>query len=233
MNRGEEKNLYLEVLKRRFLSLVIIPILVIGGIFYYMYSNGILYTSEYELFPMIPFFGIPVFIFIQLVQIMVYLSKKNLPEVFGVLVRLLIVISIWMGYVYYEPYLYTKKIENFAKERQYYLRFVSNFRIKRGLVEGINYNQKVLKAHGIDAPLKDAQCVVIYDVKDTLLEDTKYRKYLETLEIYDFGGWSPLPKSSSVHTTGKIYHVPSSGYKIEPKFYYMCFDFAKKTEIKK
>lgn len=209
------ENPYLEILKEKYISLIVMPIIIVSSIFLYVYVKGIVIKSEYEVAPTVVFFFYIVFFGVQIILILSYVSKENYSEAFGKAIRLIIIFAVSEAYMHLLAHDFTRKLENFHKEKRYYLRSLSIFKPIKGL-----------------SIFKDtSQCALVYDAYDTLLQDQQHRKDLEILEIFDWGGWNLRSDSSSVHTVGKIYQVPTNGYKVEPNFYYMCFDFDKKIEL--
>lgn len=216
------ENPYLKILKERYLSLIVAPIVIVGGIFYYFHIAGILFLNELEIITIFPLFGIPIFLFIQALIVVRHLLYKNFSEAFGSSIRLVLVIMIVMLYkMYFMPHL-TSKIEDFEKERQYYLRTML---LSRSFISDGKGKLKVFALTGKEGTSK---CGVVYDESDTLLNDSHHRG-IGNIELFEGGGWSIL--SGLTGTVGRPYKIPTSGYKIEPKFYYMCFDFDKKIEI--
>lgn|GEM_PF-5621793 len=205
---------YLKALKERYLSLVVAPIVIVGGIFYYFHIAGILFNNELEIVTIFPLFGIPIFLFIQVLMIVKHLLYKNFPEAFGSSIRFVLVIVIVMLYkMYFMPHL-TSKIEDFEKERQYYLRAML---LSRSFISAGKGKLKVFALTGKEGTSK---CGVVYDESDTLLNDSHHRG-IGNIELFEDGGWSRLTRLTS--TIGKPYKIPTSGYKIEPKFYYIYF----------
>lgn len=216
------ENPYLKILKERYLSLIVAPIVIVGGVFYYFHIAGILFWNELEIITIFPLFGIPIFLFIQALIVVRHLLYKNFPEAFGSLIRLVLVIMIVMLYkMYFMPHL-TSKIEDFEKERQYYLRTML---LSRSFISDGKGKLKVFALTGKEGTSK---CGVVYDESDTLLNDSHHRGIGNNWKLLQ-DSWYQL--SPPIHLIGKIYMIATDGYKIEPKFYYMCFDFDKKIEI--
>lgn len=211
------ENPYLNILKEKYISLIVMPIIIVSGIFLYAYVNGIAIKNESEVIPTIVFFFYIVFFGIQIILILNHVSKENYPEAFGKAIRLVIIFVLSETYIHLLAHDFTRKLENFHKEKRYYLRSLSIVKPIKGL--------SMLEMKGA------SNCVLVYDEYDTLLQDQKHRKDIETIDLFDRGGWARSHQSPLVKSTGKTYYVPADGYKIEPNFYYMCFDFDKKIEL--
>lgn len=211
------ENPYLKILKEKYISLIVMPIVIVSGIFLYAYVKGIVIKSEHEVAPTIVFFFYIVFFSVQIIIILNYVSKENYPQAFGKAIRLIIIFAVSEVYIHLLADDFTRKLENFHKEKRYYIRSLSIFKPIKGL--------SILEIKG------SSSCVLVYDEYDTLLQDQRHRKDIETINIFDRGGWARSQQSPFVKSTGKAYYVPTKGYKIEPNFYYMCFDFDKKIEL--
>lgn len=208
---------YLKILTEKYISLIVIPIVIVSSIFLYAYVKGIVIKSECEVAPSVVFFFYIVFFAIQIIFMLMHISKNNYTEAFGKAIRLIIIFVLSETYIHLLADDFTRKLENFHKEKRYYLRSLSIFKPIKGL--------SILEMKGA------SHCVLVYDEYDTLLQDKRHRKDIETIDIFDWGGWARSSQSPLVKSTGKTYHVPTEGYKIEPNFYYMCFDFDKKIEL--
>lgn len=208
------ENPYLKILKERYLSLIVAPIVIVGGIFYYFHIAGISFTSEYEIVTIFPLFGIPIFVFIQALIALRHFLHKNFSEAFGLLIRLLIVVFIAAGYKHYYIPDFTQKIENFAKEKQYYLRQVD---IRRS--EGRDRKEKLITFDFFSGK-GTYSCCVVYDESDTLLDPANDHRELGAFQ--------------TIHANyrEKIGQVPIEVIKIEPYFYYVCRDYKNKFMFK-
>lgn len=208
------ENLYLKILKERYLSLIVAPIVIVGSIFYYAHTAGISFTSEYEMVTIFPLFGIPIFVFIQALIAIKYFLHKNFSEAFGLSIRLFIVVLIAAGYKHYYIPDFTQKIENFAKEKQYYLRQVD---IRRS--EGRDRKEKLITFDFFSGK-GTYSCCVVYDESDTLLDSVNDHRELGAFQIIH------------AHNREKIGQVPIEVTKIEPYFYYVCRDYKNKIMFK-
>lgn len=217
----KNKNPYLKILKEQYISLIILPILIIGSILYYFHTKGILFRNEDEIITVMPFFGIFLFIGTQILAFFMYLFQKNLAEAFRFLIRVSIVGFLLLVYNYFATF--TQKVENFASEKQYYLRSMKCKACDDG-IKNIG-----LKTFAFTGKKGTAKCGVVYDGTDTLLSDSDHRG-IGNIELFNNGGWSRFTDSKDI--VGRVYSVPVNGYKIETQFYYICFDFDKKIELK-
>lgn len=208
----KRENYYLNILKERYLSLIVVPIGIVGGIFYYFHTMGIAIWAENELITVIPFFGIPIFIFIRGLMVIGHLLDKMFPEAFAALIQLVIVALIPVGYWHYYMPDFTQKIENFQKEKRYYLRQVEIYSSKESDGKGKLVEFDLLQGEG------SFSCQIYYDESDTLLDP-----------VNDHRGLSFAGNISSGEKTGDI---PIKITKIEPKFYYICRDFDHIKKIK-
>jgi hypothetical protein len=217
----KSENPYFKILKEQYISLIIVPIVIIGSILYYFHTKGILFRSEDEIITVVPFFGILIYIGVQILAFLMYLIQKNLVEALKFLIRLTIAGSLLVVYNYSSNF--TQKVENFANEKQYYLRSMKCDICKEGI------KNTGLKTFTFTGKKGTAKCGVVYDGTDTLLSDSGHRG-IGNIELFNNGGWSRFTDSRDI--VGKVYSVPVDGYKIETQFYYMCFDFDKKIELK-
>lgn len=209
--KGE--NPYVKVLKDQYLWLIVAPIVIIGGTFYYFHTNGIAIWAENELITVIPFYGIPIFIFIRGLMALGHLLDKMFPEAFGALIQSAIVLLISVGYWHYYMPDFTQRVENFQKEKRYYLRQIA--------IQGSEARDGKGQLLGFQGYLKNDSysCKVVYDESDTLLNP-----------VNDHRGLSFAGNISSGEKTGDI---PIKIKKIEPKFYYVCLDYGHIQPLKK
>lgn len=218
------RNRYLKILKERYLSLLVIPIAILLGLFSYARVNGIEVNFDDNLpadGQFLAFFlllGISFYTIFKGFKLLYYLINKKLADMLIELVAFSIVFII--SAIGLASSKFTQKIENFANEKQYYLSLMRD----RG--------NKDLEIFSFTGRSEDAKCGVVYDGTDTLLKDPNHRG-ISVFEMFKEGGWSSLAmQSKTVTTIGDVYDIPTNGYKIESKFYYMCFDFNKKTKLK-
>lgn len=204
----KNENRYLKILKDQYLSLIVSPIVIVGGIFYYFHTTGIAIWAESELITIIPFFGIPIFIFIRGLMVISYLLDKMFPEAFGILIQLLIVVLIPLGYWHYCMPDFTQKVENFQKEKRYYLRQIE---VQRS--EGRDRKEKLIGFHAVGSD-GNFSCQVYYDESDTLLDPVNDHREL--------GAFQTLHANNKRERIGQI---PIKVTKIEPNFYYVCRDY--------
>lgn len=202
-------NSYMKVLKEQYLWLIVAPMVIVGGMFYYFHTKGIAIWAENELITVIPFFGIPIFIFLQAFVVVGYLFDKKFPEAFGESIRLLIVVFITAGYWHYYMPDFTQKVENFQKEKHYYLRQIdiqeSDGRDGKGQLLGFD-------SVGSDG---NYSCQIYYDESDTLLDPVNDHREL--------GAFQTLHVNNNREKIGQI---PIKVTKLEPYFYYVCRDYS-------
>ena len=207
------KNSYVKVLKEQYLWLIVVPIVIVGGMFYYFRITGIPIWADAGLVTFIPFFGIPIFIFIRGVMALAYLLDKRFPDAFAVLVQLLIVVLIPVGYWHCYMPDFTQKVENFQKEKRYYIRQVE--------IRGSSGRDRKEKLIGFDTVSSDGNysCQVYYDESDTLLDPVNDHRELGAFKFLN-------------GDRKKIGQIPIKVTKIEPKFYYVCCDYDHKIMFK-
>lgn len=207
----KSENPYLKVLKERYLSLIVAPIVIVGSMFYYFHTTGIAIWAESELITVIPFFGIPIFIFIRGLMMVGHLLDKMFADAFAALTQLVIIVLILVGYWHYYMPDFTQKIENFQKEKPYYLR-----QVKIQGSEGRDRKEKLL-GFGAVFGEDNSTCQVYYDESDTLLDPINDHREL--------GAFQTLHANNIREKVGQI---PIKVTKIEPYFYYVCRDYKNK-----
>ncbi len=205
----KNENLFLKVIKERYLSLIIIPIVILLGLFIYAHVNGIVLNNDWEHsllreenFSCLIGVGVFLYFIVALFKILFQWGNLYFADALGELIRAVVI-----GIVYsfgQESSNFTQKVENFQKEKRYYLRQVeiqgSVARDGKGKLLGFDLFQ------GEDS----YSCQIYYDESDTLLDPVNDHRGLS------FAG-----------TLGenKIGNIPIRIKKIEPHFYYVCRDY--------
>ena len=131
------------------------------------------------------------------------LSEKRFPEAFGIFIQLAIVASIFSGYTYFFLPDFTQKIENFEKEKRYYLRQVS---IRQSSARD---GKGKLVVFAMSAGDRNMGCSIVYDQSDTLSDTVSNHRGL----------------SVTHNRNGDLVELPIEISKIEPNFYYVCRDY--------
>ena len=131
------------------------------------------------------------------------LSEKRFPEAFGIFIQLAIVASIFSGYTYFFLPDFTQKIENFEKEKRYYLRQVS---IRQSSARD---GKGKLVTFGLSSGDGNMSCNVVYDQSDTLLDPDGDHRELGVARTRN----------------GALAKLPIAISRIEPNFYYVCRNF--------
>jgi len=119
MNR---ENQYLKVIRARYLSLIIMPLIVISGPIYYAYCFLTNSMSADKLM----FADIPVTIFVIVLIIMFIKGLgKSYAEGFAQAIRLLVVAITIMGWWHYLSTSVERTIDRFYAKRDYYIREIA------------------------------------------------------------------------------------------------------------
>lgn len=105
------ENRYLKVLKERYLSLIVVPVLIISVPFYYV-------KTVYDAIVDVP---IAIFIFILIVKLLIRIVKRDFAEVFVQSIRLLVIAITIMMWWHYLSTSVERTIEHFQAKRDYYI----------------------------------------------------------------------------------------------------------------
>lgn len=210
------ENPYLKILIEKYISLIVIPIVIVSGIFLYAYVKGIAIKNECEVAPTVVFFFYIVFFTIQIILILMQVTKNNYAEAFGKAIRLIIIFAVSEAYMHLLTHDFTRKLENFHKEKRYYLRQLeiqaTGGRDGKGSL--YDYGQfriggGTLYKYGVTRGEDSYTCSIFYDESDTLLDASD--------------GHRGLSYSGTLGEK-KIGDIPIKITKIAPKFYYVCRD---------
>lgn len=159
------ENPYLKVLKERYISLIVIPILAISLPVYYVNFKTISLTL-YHVMVELP---ILILVIVQIFKLLIQITHKVYIEAFAQAVRLFVVSITIMLWWHYLSTSVTRTIERFEAKRDYYEREVA-FRTstdKDGKGKLIEFNLK---------PTGTVWRSIVYDETDTLLNvENKYR----------------------------------------------------------
>lgn len=218
------ENPYLKILIEKYISLIVIPIVIVSGIFLYAYVKGIAIKNECEVAPTVVFFFYIVFFGIQIILMLNHVTKENYPEAFNKAIRLIVIFAVSEAYIHLLADDFTRKLENFHNEKRYYLRqleiVVTRWPDGKGSlynygdfrIGGSQYEYGVFRGEG------SYTCSIYYDGSDSLLDPSDDHRGLGTVR--------------NIHSNGyveKIGQIPIKIKKIEPKFYYVCRDLHNKT----
>jgi hypothetical protein len=207
------ENSYLKVLKERYLSLIVVPVVILSGLFIYARVNGILLSNDWEHsllreenFSFFLSMGVFLYSLIAFLKILFQWVNLYFMDAFGELVRLIVVGLIFT--IGHESSNFTQKIENFQKEKRYYLR--------QAEVQGSEGRDGKGQLLGFDSVGSDGNysCQVYYDESDTLLDPVNDHREL--------GAFQTLHVNNKREKIGQI---PIKVTKIEPNFYYVCRDY--------
>ncbi|MFZ2889379.1 hypothetical protein [Sulfuricurvum sp.] len=209
----KNKNTFLKVLKERYLSLIVIPIVILSGLFIYANVNGILLNNDWEHsllreenFSFFLEMGVALYFLIAFFKILFQWVNLYFTDAFGEVIRFIVILVIFT--VGNESSNFTQKIENFQKEKRYYLHQIE--------VQGSVGRDRKEKLVGFDTTGSDGNfsCQVHYDESDTLLDPVNDHREL--------GAFQTLHVNNKQEKIGQI---PIKVTKIEPNFYYVCRDY--------
>lgn len=129
------ENPYVKVLKERYLSLIVVPILIISIPLYYVKT---LYNTIVDV-------PIAIYIFILIIKLLIRIFKRDFLEVFAQFIRLFVIaisIIIWWNYLSTSV---ERTIEHFEAKRDYYIRKAAerSANIKNGEYPLVVFNLKM------------------------------------------------------------------------------------------
>ena len=230
--QGEEpvkqKNPYLIIFLKHHMSFIITPFVIIFGVLWYDHIMGI--TLLDENLPSETLGPIPtqpdldqawsyqsdaflLFLLFNFITIGIAYAINQKPLAFARFIRTMILILLFVGiHKYYLPD-FTQRLENYHKEKQYYLRQISlprsyytHFQNRKGKL--LVFSDPVMRTTSIT-------CSIVYDESDTLFDPKDGHRDLAYIREYN----------ATISTMTRIGEIPIKITKIEPQFYYVCRDF--------
>ncbi len=129
------ENSYLKVLKERYLSLIVVPVLIISVPLYYV-------KTFYAVIVDVP---IAIFIFVLIIKLLIRVLKRDFLEVFVQSIRLVVIAITIMMWWHYLSTSVDKTIERFEAKRDYYIRKAAerSVNIKKGEYPLVMFNLKM------------------------------------------------------------------------------------------
>jgi len=214
-------NEFIRNIKDGYLSLIIIPIVLITILFLYMNYYGIdvlepapqLFASEVALLPSLRQLIYFLWVFILLLNLLFFFlkfSRQRYAQSFAYLFMRTMAVSLafYINLTVYPKF--TGKPENFQKEKRFYENEIKNssYIEKDGLGKLTILHNSVsyepIYEHGL-------QCQFIYDESDTLLNPINNHRFLGVHNQLTKNGYEICKSQLRIK-------------KIETKFYYVCFE---------
>ncbi|MBU0631473.1 hypothetical protein KKA17_02400 [bacterium] len=204
MKKIDITNLLSNLFNKEYLISVLLYIAIISGFFIYAHINGIVIVDDSkgaiieDQVWTIAFFVFLLLLFIEIGRLVTKYSLRNFSDATAFAIRLLIIyITFTIGFHYSH---FTQKIDNFKKEKQYYLRVIdlNEFQRKDGKGKLVGFG--TMNKQG------SYSCHIVYDESDSIDDHKGY--------------------GISRNKDGKTIKIPTKIQKIEPNFYYICSDYS-------